>query len=681
MVEDDATGSIESAAGFGAQLGRHDAWRRDVAGRLKALLGWLTEHGLADAGAQERGACLLEQLKSDKVMVAFVAEFSRGKSELINAVFFPGYGRRIMPASAGRTTMCPTEVSYDPAMPPCLRLLPIETRLQPQALMEWRMAPEKWTRVDLDTSDSEQLATAVKKVSEVLHVSQERARQLGFWHDDKPDDNPPVGADKLVEVPRWRHALINMAHPLLKQGLVVLDTPGLNAIGAEPELTINLIPQANAVVFILGADTGVTRSDLEIWRQHLAYLGSGNNAQLVALNKIDTLWDELSTPAQIEAQIKRQCRDTARTLGLSGDQVVAISAQKGLLAKVRGDARLLQESRMPLFENLLARKVLGGRQEMLKNALDTGVTALHADALKIIEARQRELAEQTLELRSLHGKNDAVIRQMNGRVMQEKDEFDRSATRVLAMRSAHMKLLRELYRQLSVGTIKKGLLGLASVLCAPGVKLGIKREYAQGFDQLRAALRCAQDLENEIYGKLIAAFRQINAEYGFALQAVPVPDMGRFIDDLDDVERSHLLYLGVGNLLQLSRPEFCEKLLRALFSRVRSIFETALGELDLWDKTIFGQLDARLRERRKAYEQRIDAIGRVQSATGSLDARLSEIDSQRRELDEAQAYLTKAADDLRAMRGTPAAVDLDLKPPLDLEPDLPAADRHKPVVV
>ncbi len=67
----------------------------------------------------------------------------------------------------------------------------------------------------------------------------------------------------------WRHAIINMPHPLLKQGLVILDTPGLNAVGAEPELTVNLIPQAHAVVFILGADTGVTRSDLAIWREHL----------------------------------------------------------------------------------------------------------------------------------------------------------------------------------------------------------------------------------------------------------------------------------------------------------------------------------------------------------------------------------------------------------------------------
>ena len=259
-----------AVAGFNEQFDKHGAWRREVGLRLKVLTDWLKEQQLLDDGADESVQRLIEQLRSDKVMVAFVAEFSRGKSELINAVFFAGYGRRIMPASAGRTTMCPTELGYDADLPPCLRLLPIETRLQPQALLEWRMVPEQWTRVDLDVNNPEQLAGAMEKVSEVLHVTRDEARALGFWHDDRPEDNPPVNAAGAVEVPRWRHALINMAHPLLRQGLVVLDTPGLNAIGAEPELTVGLLPSAHVVVFVLGADTGVTKSDLEIWRVHYA---------------------------------------------------------------------------------------------------------------------------------------------------------------------------------------------------------------------------------------------------------------------------------------------------------------------------------------------------------------------------------------------------------------------------
>ena len=32
---------------------------------------------------------------------------------------------------------------------------------------------------------------------------------------------------------------------------MILDTPGLNALGAEPELTLSMLPSAHAVLFIL----------------------------------------------------------------------------------------------------------------------------------------------------------------------------------------------------------------------------------------------------------------------------------------------------------------------------------------------------------------------------------------------------------------------------------------------
>ena len=331
---------------FNKQFDQHGAWRREFALRLKLLAQWLKEQGLLNAAVEDRMRKLQAQLRSDKVMVAFVAEFSRGKSELVNAIFFAGYGRRIMPASAGRTTMCPTELGYDPDMVPCLRLLPIETRLQPQALVEWRLVPEKWLQIDLKVDNPAQLADALQKVAEVRHVSLEQARALGFWNDSSLDDNPPVAADGRVEVPKWRHALINIAHPLLRQGLVILDTPGLNAIGAEPELTVSLIPQAHAVVFILAADTGVTRSDLSIWREHLASGAKGSDNRLVVLNKIDTLWDALSTLDQVQAQIDRQTASAAEILGLQRSQVFAVSAQKGLVAKVTHDDALLQASQL-----------------------------------------------------------------------------------------------------------------------------------------------------------------------------------------------------------------------------------------------------------------------------------------------------------------------------------------------
>jgi len=624
---------------FNEQFDQHGAWRREFALRLKLLSDWMKDHEILDSGLEERLRRLEQQVRSDKVMVAFVAEFSRGKSELINAIFFAGYKRRIMPASAGRTTMCPTELGFDPDVPPCLRLLPIETRLQPQALMEWRLVPEKWERTDLDVNDPTQLARALTMVAEVRRVTKDEARALGFWNDEDPDDNPLTDSDGLVEVPKWRHALINIAHPLLRQGLVILDTPGLNAIGAEPELTVNLIPQAQAVVFILGADTGVTKSDLAIWREHLSQDGRDNETRLVVLNKIDTLWDALSTPEQIQAQIDRQRATSAEILGLALDQVIPVSAQKGLVAKVNDDAELLAASQLPWLEKALGEGLMGQRQKILRAAVAAGITELRTEAQRALNIRRRDLAEQMLELRGLRGKNTSVIKHMRARIEQEQAEFDASGAKIHAVRSIHLKLLRDVFALLGTTTLKSEMSELTVALRQPGIKFGVKKAYSETFVRLRDSLTKAQSASAEIQDMLGGTFRQLNTEYGFTLQTPKEPDFARYRQDLDLVERSHTQYLGVANVLRLAQPEFAERLVRALATRLRVIYESALGEVELWNKSAAAQLDAQLRERRRNFSRRIEAIERIQDAASGLDERITEIESQEAVVHEMDAKL------------------------------------------
>jgi hypothetical protein len=616
------------APSFNQQFDQHGVWRRNFAQRLKWLSSWLAENELLNQSVAERLQELESQMRTSKVMVAFVAEFSRGKSELINAIFFAGYGRRIMPASAGRTTMCPTELGYDAAFLPGLRLLPIETRLEPHSLAHFRHDPSRWTELSIDVEDAEALSQTMNKVAEVKWVPLEEARSLGFWSDESPDDNPVPNAEGRVEIPRWRHALLNMPHPLLEQGLVILDTPGLNAIGAEPELTVSLIPQAHAVVFILGADTGVTRSDLAIWREHLITEGDATDTRIVVLNKIDTMWDILSTPAQVDAQIQRQRVGAAELLGVPLAQVLPVSAQKGLQAKIRRDAPLLQASRLPALESVLGEGILGKREKMLRLAVDSGIAGLQAEAGRLIKVRQRDLSEQALELQGLRGKNVSVIRHMRSRIEAEQAEFEGSNTRILALRSVQGKLLREVYAVLGSTALKADMGRLAAALKRPGVKLNVRKVYGETFDALRNNLREVQATTGEIQAMLHATFRQLNAEHGFALQAPAEPDLVGFEEQLSQIEKSHLHYLGIGNILKLAQPDFCDKLVRALASRLRVVNESAMTEVERWSKGAGAQLDAQLKERRRNFTKRIEAVERIQSAAGNLEERLLELAAQ-----------------------------------------------------
>lgn len=638
---------------FNEKFDQHGVWRREFALRLKLLVQWLKEQDMLDASVEERLHQLEAQVRVDKVMVAFVAEFSRGKSELINAVFFAEYGQRILPASAGRTTMCPTEMAYDPSLPPCLRLLPIETRMQPQSLLEWRMVPDRWEHTPLDVNNPKQLAQAFARVSETRRVSPQEAQALGFVHGQSPDDFLGTKAD-AVEIPRWRHALVNIAHPLLRQGLVILDTPGLNAIGAEPELTVNLITQAQAIVFVLGADTGVTQSDLTIWREHLLDDRRDAAARLVVLNKIDTLWDALDSAAEVQAQLDKQMRESAQILGVNAGQVMALSAQKGLLGKLSRDPALSLRSGLAVFEAALSQSVVSRRRQLLGRQVALAMEGLRSETARVIQIRRREISEQSIELKGLQGKNRPVIRNMRSRVAAEQAEFDAAGIRIHAVRSVHLKLLRDIFALLGTSRLKQEMADLTESLNQNGLKLGIRRLYGETFAHLRTNLQQVQVRGQEIHAMLEATFSHLNTDYGFSLRVPDTPDVTRYQNELDLIERSHLQYLGVGNALRLAQQEFAQTVVRALSTRLRGIHEAALADVEAWSKSAASQLDSQLRGRRRNFIHRLEAIDRIAQASEGLDERIAEVEVRGGELHQAQCKLDELISYLMRMAAPPS---------------------------
>ena len=95
------------------KLDSYSNWRHDLLTELEAYKSWLDDEDLLEGEDELRILELIESLKSDKIVLALVAEFSRGKTELINSIFFADYNKRLLPSSVGRTTMCPTEIRYD----------------------------------------------------------------------------------------------------------------------------------------------------------------------------------------------------------------------------------------------------------------------------------------------------------------------------------------------------------------------------------------------------------------------------------------------------------------------------------------------------------------------------------------------------------------------------------------
>ena len=626
------------------KFGEYSHWRSGVVRALERYRDAIQVAGLADEGSQQRIARTLDRLAEDRMTIAFVAEFSRGKSELINAIFFAGYGQRILPSSVGRTTMCPTELMYDASLPPSIRLLPIETRATSQSTSDLRGQPDAWTVMPLDVTSTDGMLEAFRQVSLSRRVPVEEARAYGLYDPDDADSGMTVGADGLVEISRWRHAIVNFPHPLLQQGLVIIDTPGLNAIGTEPELTLNLIPNAHAVLYILAADTGVTRSDIDVWREHIG----ASAGRMVVLNKIDSMWDELRGAAEVEAQIARQVASAAQTLELDASQVYPVSAQKGLVAKINHDAALLEKSRLPALESALSQKLIPARRELMQAQLHADAAELIASRQSLLSSRLRNVVEQLVELKSLRGKNQNIVAHMMKRIDMEKADFDASLVKLQGTRTVFGNLSEELFAHLGTDVLKNNIRDTRGAMQSSLFSVGMRDAVKRFFTEVEGNLILSGRKIGEISEMMAVMYRRFSAEHGFAL-STPMPfSLKRYADEIAAVEAAYHKQFGAGALLTTPQLALMQKFFDSIASRVRQSLLLANRDVEAWLKVVMAPLEAQIREHKNQLKQRRNSIERIHLAADDLDVRVTALERMQAELENHRQALAECESGLKA---------------------------------
>lgn len=410
-----------------AQLTRQvlafNEWKKDIIREAVRFRAWLNEHHLMSDDLKEQIDYALHQLVSDQITVAFAGEFSRGKTELINALFFSQYGRRVLPSTIGRTTMCPTELFYDRRLDKSyIRLLPVETRAGNASVDSFKRMPERWKHIDLDPADPDAMSKAFAEVAATKIVGAETAAKYGF-----DVDALEPAADGRYSIPAWRHALISFRHPLLQEGLNIVDTPGLNALGYEPELTLSLLPEAQAIIFLLSADTGVTATDLEIWKEHISHLGGRLHRGLfVVINKIDLVWGDIEGEEHVQRSIEKIRKLTSQQLSVEPDKVIALSAKMGLKAKMDRDPELLSRSRLDQLEDLIAGGIIAEKERLLQATLVRSLYSLIQDARDAVAGRLTAMEEQqrAIDENIADSQNELVA--LTRRTRQEQQVFQRA---------------------------------------------------------------------------------------------------------------------------------------------------------------------------------------------------------------------------------------------------------------
>ncbi len=618
-----------------ARFEAYGDWRRRLSDGIASLHDWLRRQELSDAQVDLKIAQITERLHQDKLVVAFVAEFSRGKSELINAIFFADFGARLLPSSAGRTTMCPTELLHEPTREPAIRLLPIETRARDATVAEFKNYADEWETFPLDLSSTQKMAEALARVSQVKRVPAATARKYGLSAESETETGASAADGESVEIPCWRHAIINFPHPLLQQGLVVLDTPGLNAIGTEPELTLNQLPNAHAVLFLLAADAGVTRTDLDVWNRHLVADDTASKAgRIVVLNKIDGLWDDLKSDAQIHADIERQINATALVLNIPPSQVFGVSAQKALVAKVNGDDALLARSRLPALEAALTDELIPAKRDIIGAATQSDAHALAAGVRAILAARLAGILEQLNELTALRGKNLDVIEHMMDRIREEKELFERGLARYTALRNVFTQQTNEIFDTIGLAALRANAARTRERMKESQFTKGVREAMGEFFAQIRGDLERASQQSVEVHDMMKAMYVRFANDHGLEPFMPPPFSVLKYQKEVERLERAYNTHFNtLWNMVSKAKFALMKRFFETVASRAKHVYDIANRDVESWLKAVMAPLETQVREHHLQLRRRLESIRRIHQASDELEDRITELEQAKETLD------------------------------------------------
>ena len=660
---------------------------------------FLAEHELLDAAAGAPLDALRRAPGADKLVLAFVAEFSRGKSELINAIFFADTGRRVLPATPGRTTMCPVELRLGRRRSrPSWRCCRSTPGCDGQSLAELRTQPERLARACRWTpATPTALAEALSEVTRTRACQRRTARGAGLLERRAPRGQPAAWTPTAGRGAGLAPCADQLPAPAAQA------RPG-GARHAGPERHRRRA-RADAGPAARGA-----RHRLRARRRHRRdEVRPGDLARppgrrrrcerFVVLNKIDTLADPLATPTQVAGADRAPARRSAQHAGRADvERVFPLSARAG----AGGARRAATPPRCSAaacrrWKQALAQRAAAARSASCWRARPRATLQTLRQAAPPPGRPPPPAAEQMLELRGLRGKSGAKVRLMLQRVDAEMRRV-RALHRAPAgaARRCTARMLQEaLARAVDRHAARRGGDDAAGDGARRRCNLGARKAFAALCERLRSALAGARSAGRRDPADAAApASASSTPSSASPSRWRRRPTLERFVDELDLIERSYGRYLGLTQAWRLASAELHGAVpAHAAVQAARGVRERAPAR---------SSCGARPRRRRStrscasaAAPSRAGArrCERIQAAAGELEQRIAEVEQQDERLAGLQCAAGRAWSSSVLCRGRTAPLpdaDADAPTPTDaqrrarqqraLMPGAPAAIRRQRVL-
>ncbi len=306
---------------FTENLEQSSLVRHQIANCLEEIMAMLAEAEtegdrtsgrLSLSGEIEQLRITSNNLHQNRFKLLVLGDLKRGKSTFINALL----GEKLLPSDVNPCTALLTVLKYG-----------------------------KQKQVTIYFKDSNYTETIDLETFKCKYTIDPREAKL-------------LAKDERLAFPDVARAVIEYPLPLLKEGLEIIDSPGLNDTEARNELTLQYIYQCHAVLFIVKATQPFTLEERRYLRNYL----SGDITTFFIINAIDEIKKSLIDPEDAQElqaardkihQVIRANLNSYLTPETYNKRVFEVSSLDALRQKLKDKEANLNNTGLPQFINVL----------------------------------------------------------------------------------------------------------------------------------------------------------------------------------------------------------------------------------------------------------------------------------------------------------------------------------------
>jgi GTP-binding protein EngB required for normal cell division len=376
---------------------------------------------------------LHRRLAHERLQIAVIGQFKRGKSTFINALL----GAAVLPTGVIPLTAVATFIA-------------------------WRREPLIVVSFTDDRPSQEFHAQAAHDIRSIL---------FRFVAEEANPKN------------RLGIARVDLFYPaaILSDGAVIIDTPGVGStLRHNTEAALQALPESDAAFFVISADPPITEVELEYLRR----LKSAPARVFFVVNKADYLQPGERRPV---VDFLRKVL-VEKSLIAVDEEIFCVSARDGLQAKRSGDARALEASGFAALEKHIVRALAGKKRRWLEDAIRGKAANVLSQVTAELDLRLRALQMPIEELAAKAEAFQDALRSIEEQRRVARDLLSGDHRRLRQALDSRIGRLRTETAARLTGVIDDSLAGLARAFGEEAARAALAAAMREEFEASRETL-------------------------------------------------------------------------------------------------------------------------------------------------------------------------------------------------